>query len=270
MIRDDALAREVAEALTQCPPLKPLARQRWILTQAIAWARQCGCMLPRFTVHWRSGRPEISGGCVVSQPGHRGPYQLFLNANADPADLRRTAAHELKHLSDFASGHTYSRLELERRAEAFASRVGLENFHVDALDVAPDTTAGAPDDDDLDAGDHPHHVDADAGGTRRALERAAAPVDGLLGRPGVAPWVSHSAAPLVTPPVSAATALRGLAGAVAHRRRRAIDQLRCDPVFRQIPDAAIDTFERFLAQEFGRLSREIDGRLMAAETHRPW
>lgn len=129
----DALNREITRnaanhstgrALWDCPPAVPLSRQRAIVDRARAIARERGLLLPRrYLIAWREGRRDICAGAARFDFNTR-EAAIVLSVCAAPADLGRTALHELQHLSDFHAGvlERIDAVERELRADDFANR----------------------------------------------------------------------------------------------------------------------------------------------------
>lgn len=121
-----AVTHSTADQLPLCPPLNPLPRQVAILHETIAWARAQGCRFPaKFAVRWVEGRSGICPGCITA----KSPFVITLDGRAFPLDLRRTIAHELRHLHDFHAGQqrytTEQRITSERRCDLFAQQCSL-------------------------------------------------------------------------------------------------------------------------------------------------
>jgi hypothetical protein len=105
--------------LMRCPPLAPLPAQIEIVRSTVRWATSRGCRLPaRLPVYWVAARPGVARGCFAKTQA--GEYSLYLDGNMLPRDLRFVIAHELQHVHDYRSGRTFTRVELEKRADAFA------------------------------------------------------------------------------------------------------------------------------------------------------
>jgi len=119
-----AAAREpsTASALLACRRVTPMPWHRDVLDAAVQRARAAGLTIPVFTVVWVAGEPDLADGAIRYDYGTRAAV-IALSVFTDPHSLLRTCLHELAHLSDFSSGHTYSRADLESRAEHFVRSV---------------------------------------------------------------------------------------------------------------------------------------------------
>jgi hypothetical protein len=127
---DDAIAAacsapSTAPKLIACRAAMPLPAQESLVATAVALARDAGLQLPDdLRIVWKDGRPDIcAGACECDRAGS---VTVYLSVNAWPHDLRRTTFHELQHVDDVVTGRQLSRLEMERRAEAFAVRMMKE------------------------------------------------------------------------------------------------------------------------------------------------
>lgn len=118
-----AVAHSTADQLAACPPMAPLPRQAAIVREVVRWAEAQGCRFPpKVIIQWVQGRAGICPGCIAVTP----PYTITLDAMAYPLDLRRTVAHELRHLHDLHAGdcgfQTEERVASERRCDLFAEQ----------------------------------------------------------------------------------------------------------------------------------------------------
>lgn len=130
MLSDDVLesaitagtADRTGDRLRNCRPAVPLPRQAQIVDEVLRAARRAGLSLPpTMRIEWREGREDITSGCVITDTG--GAITMYLTVNISPDALREVAFHETMHVHDAASGTSRTRLELERRAIAFAARM---------------------------------------------------------------------------------------------------------------------------------------------------
>ena len=116
---DDILAKPLARSLRDLPRGRPLAEQRRIVERAIARSRASGLVLPRVPEPiWVAGTRDVQLG-ETNCP----PLRWLLQVDQWPHELEGTTFHELKHVSDYHLGLRLSRVVMERRAIAYASRM---------------------------------------------------------------------------------------------------------------------------------------------------
>jgi hypothetical protein len=174
------------------------------------------------------------------------------------------------HLHDLASGREFSRVALERRATEFAARLGRKDFHVDEICSAREAPVSTEEDDSELERTNVRRRDQ-AGDTRRTrtTARSAAAVE-LLPTAAEAPWLHDSRfTSMNRPAMHSREALGSLLQDVAQRRRRAIENIGRHPVLSKLDDRVRAVLEQFVAIEFSRIERGIEGQLMTMNTP-PW
>jgi hypothetical protein len=123
-----AIEHSTVDRLIASLPEEPLPGQQRLVLHAVEVARWHLALPPRLVFRWRAaGRDSgICGGATVRQGKE---IAVYLNADAMPGDLVRTTYHELQHVADFASarGRAFGRVELEKRAVAFAAEMMMRN-----------------------------------------------------------------------------------------------------------------------------------------------
>jgi hypothetical protein len=108
-------------ALSTCPPAVPFAPHVALFRAAEAHAQRLGLRLPAFTLRWAYGGAEATQHGETAWGFADGRIVVTMNADlVYPVDVLSTSLHELQHVAD--AGHRFDRLELERRAIAFAAR----------------------------------------------------------------------------------------------------------------------------------------------------
>lgn len=118
--RHAARSSQSARSLFEAPPARPTEQQSRLFRQCLARARE-HIDVPGFVLSWRRAGGDDGVSFGAAKVDEFGVIHLALSVNHESEwQFAGTCYHELKHVSDFASGRALTREAMEFRAMRFS------------------------------------------------------------------------------------------------------------------------------------------------------